>query len=288
MSGGSVEKLTRWAVRILAGLLLLAGILTTALFVLSELIISKPFEPIERTFTVPEDPESIAEGGRLARVRGCYDGCHGDGAGGSDFFGLAAPNLTKLVHDYSDSQLEASIRQGIRPDGASLFAMPSDAFSYMSDRDLGAIIAFLRSLPVSDNDPGARRFPVLIRAFGIFITYKLGLELKQAERATKAPPPADTPAEPMAHGRYLAFSICSECHGLDLFGQLQFPDLIVASAYSLEEFRDLMATGEAPGDRKLDLMALVAQKRFSHLADDEVQALHKFLTSDEFVGAERP
>ncbi len=282
-----MKKLKRWALRGLAGTALVAGALTAVLLILSQRLVSERFEPAERTITVPGDPESIAEGGRLARVRGCYDGCHGEGAGGADLFGLAAPNLTKVVHEISDSELEAAIRQGIRPGGASLIAMPSDAFSHLSDEDLGRIIAFLRSLPVSDNDPGARRFPAQIRLLLIFFTYWEGVEVQAAERTAKAPPPASAPKEPVAFGRYLAFSICAECHGIDLFGQFGTPDLIMASAYTLDEFRQLMATGEAVGDRELGLMASMARRRFSNLNDGEVEALHSFLTSGEFVDAAR-
>ncbi|MEE8371273.1 MAG: cytochrome c, partial [Sphingomonadales bacterium] len=213
-----MEKVKRWALRGFLGLALLAGLLLITVYGLSQLIIGQKFEPALRAFTAPTDADadSIAEGGRHAQIRGCYGGCHGEGAEGQDFFGLTAPNLTRLVHEYSDPELEAAIRQGIRPDGAGLFAMPAEMFSYMSDEDLGSIIAYLRSLPRSSNDPGPRRFPVMLRGFLLFLKYWEGVELLQPNQTAKVPPPASTPTGQQDFGRYLAKSVCSECHGVDL------------------------------------------------------------------------
>ncbi len=43
------------------------------------------------------------------------------------------------------------------------------------------------------------------------------------------------------------------------------------------EFLRLMRTGEAPGGRKLGLMAEVARGRFVHLADREIGEIHDYL-----------
>jgi hypothetical protein len=60
---------------------------------------------------------------------------------------VVAPNLTAAVHKYSDAELVAIIRNGVRPGGRSLLIMPSDVFVVLTDEDLGRIIAFLKSLP---------------------------------------------------------------------------------------------------------------------------------------------
>lgn len=277
------NKFIRWLVRGLVGLVGLLVLLVGLFYGLSENLLNKHFEPVARTVAIPDDAESIAEGERLARVRGCMDGCHGEGARGQMFFILVAPNLTRLSHDYSTTELEAAVRQGIRPDGRSVFAMPSSSFSHMSDTDFGKIVAFLRSLPISDNDPGTRHFPAEARGLLLYATYWEGLNFREAEVTSKVTPPAEAPTEPVAFGRYLAKSICAECHGLDLTGQLEFPDLIVASAYSREEFHHLLATGEPTGDRELGLMGEMARHRFVHMNADEVDALYSYLTSDEFL-----
>lgn len=81
--------------------------------------------------------------------------------------------------------------------------------------------------------------------------------------------------------RYIARLACGECHGAKLEGNddPSRPDLIVASGYSLEEFRRLLKTGEPTGGRRLDLMAQVAKSRFSHLSEDEIDALYRYLVA---------
>ena len=67
------------------------------------------------------------------------------------------------MQTYSLDELEAIIRQGIRPDGTSVYLMPSSRFSVMSDRDFTAIISYMRQLPSQAEDPGRTRFGLLWR-----------------------------------------------------------------------------------------------------------------------------
>ena len=86
-------------------------------------------------------------------------------------------------------------------------------------------------------------------------------------------------------GRYLAATICSECHGVDLQGGGATPPLTMVRAYDENEFRHLLRTGEARGGRPLGLMAKVARSRFSHLDDAEMAALHSYLKTLEAPGS---
>jgi mono/diheme cytochrome c family protein len=73
---------------------------------------------------------------------------------------VIGPNLTPDratgLGAWSDQQVEAAIRHGVRPDGRVLSpVMPWPEFSHMSDADVRAIIAYLRTLkPVSNRVPG--------------------------------------------------------------------------------------------------------------------------------------
>lgn len=59
------------------------------------------------------------------------------------------------------------------------------------------------------------------------------------------------------------------------------PPLLIAQAYSLPEFKALLATGVARNGRDLyaqgSIMGIVAREQLSHLTGDEVEALHQFL-----------
>src|SRR5262249_33691256 len=64
-----------------------------------------------------------------------------------------APNLTRIVREYSDGELERVIRHGVKRDGTTTWIMPAQMFTAMSDRDLADVIAFVRSVPLKDG-PG--------------------------------------------------------------------------------------------------------------------------------------
>ena len=70
---------------------------------------------------------------------------------------------------------------------------------------------------------------------------------------------------------------CAECHGAELKGRGN-PDLIVAGAYSREEFDRLMTQGIATGGRKLKpMMEGVSRDRFSQMTPRERGALYAYL-----------
>lgn len=73
---------------------------------------------------------------------------------------IVAPNLTRVLPTYSDAELARVLIHGVNRDGRSVLAMPSAMFYHLSDRDLGAIIAHLRSAPVVElmDDVARERF----------------------------------------------------------------------------------------------------------------------------------
>lgn len=80
-------------------------------------------------------------------------------------------------------------------------------------------------------------------------------------------------------GEYLAVTICTECHGLDMRGGGSTPPLAMAASYTEADFLRLMRTGVAIGGRELGLMASMARRRFTHMTDDELIAVHAYLTT---------
>lgn len=222
----------------------------------------------------------VGEGERLARILGCI-GCHKSNLQGAVWdeepeFGIVAPaNLTRVTARYSNEQLQRMIREGVRPDGSALWEMPSEAYTHLSKTDMQALIAYLRSFPAAGpNRPRPTFGPGALQEIK---TGKL-LSTPQKVLAERAQEPW-TGSPDLERGRYIARMACGECHGPKLEGNDEpfRPDLIVASGYSLDEFRTLLKTGKPLGDRKLKLMAQVANSRFSHLSEDEVKALHRYL-----------
>jgi mono/diheme cytochrome c family protein len=230
---------------------------------------------------IPQDAASLAEGERIAILRGCT-GCHdhlyGDVFDSEPLIGtLVAPNLTQVLQKYSDADLVRLLRYGVRPSGESVFVMPSTMFYYLSDADLGKLIAYLRSVaPVNHALP-----PDSVGLLGRYFvaTHNPDFQLIAETTLTfPARPDFGPPAVTAKYGEYLARSVCTECHAPDLKGYPgDTPDLVIAKGYSREQFTRLMRTGIAVGDRDLRLMSDVARSRFSHFSDAEVEALYLYL-----------
>jgi mono/diheme cytochrome c family protein len=277
-----MRRALRWIGLALGAIASLALVAAAVVWVRSESILRARYELPAISVHVPRDTGSVAEGRRLATVHGCLDGCHGKQGEGTLFFDepavarLVAPNLSAAARHYSDAQLVAMIRNGIRPDGTSMFVMPSEAFAHLTDADVGRIIAFLRTLPPLEGPgPSVSLGPIgrVGVATGQFMT------AAQVIRASAAPPPPRS--ELGARGRQLALTACSECHGAKLAGNstpaFVAPDLGVVAAYSPGDFTRLLRTGEPVGGRQLGLMRIRAQRNLSQLTDAEIAALYEYL-----------
>lgn len=241
-----------------------------------------PAEPVE----VPAGPEAVAEGERLARIRGCF-WCHGQSLEGQKYFAEAdrgliavAPNLTRKVREYTPSEFARAVRHGIKIDGTSVQpAMPAFAYYNMSDADIGVLIAYIQSLPLQDGFEG--EFRLMPLGWFRWVAGRFPPNAADLIDHTAARPDPAVNGSEVDRGRYLAESICTECHGDN--GRLRVPgspDLIVAAAYSREDFYRLIRTGEPVGERKIDYHMVDASKyRYTEFRDDEVEALYAYFRS---------
>jgi mono/diheme cytochrome c family protein len=277
-----MRALLRWIGIALGCLIVLVIAAYAVVFGLSERILRHTYDVPAVSLTVPTDPESIEEGHRLAVIRGCFGGCHGKQAEGQVFFDdpivgrVVAPNLTAAVHRYTDAQIANIVRNGLRPDGRSVIVMPSEAFVGMNDADLGRVIAFMKSLPPADGPAPEVSVGPLGRIGLITGKFRLAAQLI----ADTVPPPA-APNEEAERGRYLARSICAECHGTSLQGDANpdftSPDLRIVAAYSADAFTRLLRTGVPSSERELVVMGDRARTGLSHLTDPEIAALYTYL-----------
>lgn len=265
-----------------AMLLVLAGVVLYV-YAKSERILRQTYDVPLQDITVPSDKASIAEGWRLARIRGCYGGCHGktlEGRVWEDSFAtgyVVAPDLTRVIRELPPAVFARIVRHGVRANGESVWEMPSTMFFHLSDADMAKIIAFLRSEPPRD---GLRRE----LSYGPEMRWEIvqgKLRSMRDEIAALGAPQRNYSADdPIAHGQYLARTVCSECHGATFQGHDGSPNLhVMAGAYPIEQFTTLMRTGKAVGNRDLKLMSSVARSRFAYFTDGEIAALYAFLRS---------
>jgi cytochrome c553 len=141
----------------------------------------------------------------------------------------------------------------------------------MSELDVAAIIAYLRSLgPAGPRQP-QRRWDLRERALlldGRIVPSVLAA--RDTSSSLDLGPRYDG-------GRYLARIACGECHGTDLAGAAGAPDLDIVSHYNRPEFFDLLRRGIGAHGRRVPAMSRLASVRFRVLEDYEIMALLDYL-----------
>lgn len=174
----------------------------------------------------------VAHGKRLSSLFGC-SACHGPDYTGVNFGefiplvqGLWASNISLTMPKLSDAELERLLREGVHPD-REIYLMPSKATQFLSQRDMAALIAFLRTIP-----PAGKPTPLPPKGFEQAVRDRLPKDywLTEEERKTgsyanaadevayfAAHQPADL-GPGVARGRFIATSLCSGCHGAALDG----------------------------------------------------------------------
>jgi mono/diheme cytochrome c family protein len=257
-------------------------------------------DPPPFTAPIPADAASIAHGRHLALTRGCVS-CHSSKdelLDGDPFYDLPwgghaiAPGLPKLARTHSAAQIERAVRHGIGVDGKALYSMPSFGFVRLTDTDMAALIAYLRSKPVIEKTlPKSNLGPKLRWDIAI------GKDAAVPAFTGKIAPLTfqGDPDPAVRRGEYIAMTACTECHGFSLRGDNPFdppgkgpPDLLIAAAYDKADFVTLMRTGKAAGNREVGLMSIVARKHFAHFTDEDIDDLRAFFAAMSERAAEKP
>jgi cytochrome c553 len=217
-------------------------------------------------------------GEHMAKVVGCWAGCHGnEGEGGADHIeGIhtnTAPTLSQVVPLYSDQELARLIRYGVKRDGRSAVGMNAGTLWPLGDQDLINIIAHLRRQPVLP--PVPRRHEVTLRGRLALVTGEWKVSADQVDRS--APRWGELPLDDaFARGRYLASIVCAECHGPDFHGNALEggPSLAILAAYRPEQFRLLMRTGKPIDGRDMPKMSWMPDVDFT---EQEIEDVYLFL-----------
>jgi mono/diheme cytochrome c family protein len=224
-----VKRTLKW-VGIVLGALVVAVVLIV--FGVSEYRLRQTFDIAATPIDIPADSASLERGRHVFLTRGC-EGCHGHGAAGKVFFDdpmiarLVAPNVPKAIRAYSDTDLARLLRHGVRPDGRGVAVMPSSMFYNLDDADLGALIAYLRTIPEKATTLPPTTTRILARVGLVIGQYKL----EPLNIVHDAPRPVNGP-DAAARGLYIAKSSCTECHGSTLGGSRGSPALSIVAAYS--------------------------------------------------------
>jgi cytochrome c553 len=236
----------------------------------------------DRRYTLPrsliradKSRDGIARGARLVRLAGCT-GCHGANLLGKKFqqpIPIWASNLRALLRTYSDEDFDRGIRRGLRPDASSLWLMPSQAYVYMRDGDVAALLGYLRALTPSGRESPVPEFDRAAREKIV------SGELQPIAPLAMGTMPALDLGPRYSGGRYIAMFACGVCHDTELTGSDDgsAPDLDIVTRYSRAEFFGLMRKGIGPQGQKLRIMGPLARQRFHILQDWEIDPLYAYL-----------
>ena len=291
-----MRRILKWVGIAVGGLVGVIVIAALVLFLLGGRKLNKDYDIIVVPIAVPDDPEAVARGEHFVETIGLCQECHGNNLAGEvlnddPVFGKLVPsNLTSgkggIGGTFTDIDYVRAIRHGVGPSGKPLVLMPSEFFTKINDTDLGAIIAYLKSLPPVDNElPKTKLGPL-----GRMVTLMDGALVPASIIEHDAPRPREVePAVTPGYGEYLAF-ICSICHGDNLAGGSVpgedgdaplAPNLTpkgVLSKWSDVEFVNTLRTGTTPQGKRLD-NEFMPWQHFRGLTDDELTAIYLYLTS---------
>lgn len=237
----------------------------------------------EGTVAIPGDAAARERGRHLVEAVAVCTICHGDDLGGrlafeDGFLGRGyTANLTAgaggIGGRYSDADWVRAIRYGVKPDGRGNLFMPSDYYNAMTDADLGAVIAYLKSVPNVDNTRTALELSLPARLF-----IDAGIA-GAVVRAAVIDMRGDRREGREEEGAYLIrLGGCTFCHGADLGGGLG-PEpgapggpALRGRGWSLELFDLALRGGQAIDGHRID-PKYMPWRGYARMTEAEVAAI---------------
>lgn len=292
-----IRRILNWAGIALIALVVVMGGALGIVYEKSEKRFAERYDVPATPIPVSAGAAGVAEGKRLFTSRGCPD-CHGADLAGRVFVEdqmaghFAGANLTAgkggVAGARTDAELARAIRHGVGKDGRALIYMPATDFFAMSDADVGAIVAYIRSVPPVDKPAPEQRPGPISRVLNL--AGKMPYLVPAAAIDHKVLPAASVKAEVgVEFGRYVAHG-CTGCHGSGFSGGsipggapgwppaknlTQHPTGL--AAWSEDDFVRAVRTGKDP--KGTEIRFPMPWKNFSQLTDTEVKALWVYLTS---------
>lgn len=275
----------------LLGLMIVAGVV---FYFVGAARLNKVYEVPPSNLTLPTDTASIEFGKH--RAEALCQGCHGDDLGGiNDWFNagpigtIDSANLTSgeggVGTEFTTEDYVRAIRHGIDREGRPIFMTAVPATSLLSDEDLAAIIAYLKTVSPVDRPIKERNFKLLAKVmFGAGLLGQLPAETVSHEAHVTAPARGAT----VEYGEYLVnTNDCRVCHGPELNGG-PFPDPTITKIspnltqggelafWTEEQFHAAMTTGITPGGHQLD-PEFMPWNYYRNFYDEELRAIWLYL-----------
>ena len=221
-----MKSVLKWTVRILGVLIATLALVLLMVYYQTNQRMAKTYAVRVPSVTVPSDAATLERGKSLVERRAICVECHDKDLGGRMFnddfaFGrLAAANLTRgrggIGSRYTDEDFVRVLVHGVNKNGHSVIFMPSQDARF-TEADLGAVIAYIRSVPPVDRELPEIRLGPIARALTFFHKLPL-LPAEEIDHDKARMLPADV-TDPLARGQYLVDSGgCRGCHTPELTG----------------------------------------------------------------------
>jgi mono/diheme cytochrome c family protein len=287
------RKVVKWGGVILSGLFTIVLTLLSIVMLIGIVKIYSPRNAPVLDLAIAGTSEQIARGEHLAGsfCASCHSATSelpltGGVDLGKDFpmplGSYVSVNLTPAgpLQSWSDGEIFRAVRNGIDRNGQLLFAMSGARGRHLSDEDIQAIIAYLRSQPAVAHEtqtPPDQYNPLALILVG-------GGVIPEGEPPITeviAMPPKGPTAE---FGQYiLSYQDCVLCHGADLSGgkpgQLApiGPNLSLVQGWTQEQFVSTLRTGVDPSGHALNNQ--MPWKNVGRMDDEELAAVYTYITS---------
>jgi mono/diheme cytochrome c family protein len=287
-----MKKILKWFGISLAVLLVSA---LSVFYVKGNAMVNHTYTIAADNITIPTDAASLARGQHFVQVI-CSD-CHTPDLSGKNM--LSAPfakidsaNLTPSPgaagSEFKDADWVRALRHGVDDKGRALVVMPANEFWNFSDRDLGDIVAYVKTIPPVEKqhkDPQINILGKIMFGAGLF-----GKAIVPANviAHTQRPPiiPVGVTAQ---YGDYLInVTGCHSCHGEQLSGgksakpgAIDAPNLTPGGdlkTWSAAQFINTVRTGVTPKGHKLNPDEM-PWKFVGKYSDDELTAIFLHLQS---------
>ena len=287
------RRAARLGAGIVGGIVGLAVLLLLVANVVSLVRQHRRYDIPDTALTVPADSASISRGRHLVIAVTACTSCHGADLGGQVVMDepllgrFVGSNLTAgaggLGRQNIDRDLVRAIRHGVGRSDRSLVFMPSESFQELSDRDLGAIVAYLRTVPPVDRSLTPTRVGPMGRALHLVGFPLLPAEVIDHQRRV-AEPPARAGVD---YGSYLAtLAGCRGCPGPELRGGGGPGPSLTSGAlagWTEADFGRAVREGRRPDGSAL--AEPMPWRNYAGMTDDEMSALWQYVRSRLQVSA---
>ena len=264
-----MKRLLKWLGILVAAIGIGIVALIAYVYVASGRVMARTYAVEAPRVPIPADPASIARGKYLAEKVAVCTECHGSDFGGkvvedNPAMGrLVAANLTRgrggLPADYGDQDFVRVLTHGVKRDGRSVIFMPVVDYRFTPD-DLGAIVAYVKSMPPVDRTVPVMSVGPVARALGLFVNL----------------PPATGSAG------------CYACHGPQLTGGMGPPPgganltPVGIGGWTQHDFVTALRTHRRPNGSAIDE---VMPRAYGEMADEDLARIYAYLRTVPAAGA---